>query len=68
MNMPYRARKVYAGSVKATPFTPPPTYTPTRLYLYVAEKIRYELSPKVVAVESPYRGWPDDRLEQGITV
>lgn len=63
-----RMRKIYAGSVKATPFIPRPAYTPPKPYPYVVTKIRYELSPKVVAVESPYFGWPDDRLEQGITV
>ncbi len=67
MNMP-RMMKIYAGSVQATPFTPQPTYTPPRLYPYVAEKIRYELSPKVVAVESPYKNWPRMTLSHGITV
>lgn len=61
-------RKIYAGNTKATPLPLTPSYCPQKPYPYFLAKIRYELGPKVVEVESPYRGWPRMTLEHGILV
>jgi len=61
-------KPIYAGNVRATPFNPQPAYNPRQPYPYFIAKMMYETGPKVVAVESPYRGWPRTRLQSGILV